>query len=230
MSLSVEREFYSKLKSEVTQFQHFAKHNMGLLLTLLYLMGSLAGVVYLSILLHQFDTNIFFHMELTDYLSAILTSGRIMLSFLGYIIGMSVVLIWRIKRIPPVRKNTRFNRLWCRLIQPFHMVPPLSSTIGFSYLALILYSVMAGVTDAERIVENKANHYNVVLNYPINLEEQSKTELHNVSIVAASSSNLFVFDQASKALIILPQANLSALFPLPKKAKPEIVIPSDKQG
>ena len=215
MNLAMERDYYLKLKEELKQFKKFAANNVGLLFTSIYFMVSFSGVVHLSLLLNEFNTNIFHHMELSDYLSAVLTNSHVMIMFLGYAVGVCVTLIWRLNRIPKEKKNTRYNRIWCRIMSPVYSKSPLATLIFSSFFALVLYSVIASAGTANSIKEGKVDVYDVTLNYPIQLAEQEFSQLKNVAIVAVSSSNLFVYQYDLEQLLIVPQSNLALLVPKP---------------
>lgn len=227
MKLAMERDYYLKLKDELKSFKKFATNNIGLLFTSIYFMVSFSGVIHLSLLLKEFNTNIFYHMELSDYLSAVLTNSHVMAMFLGYAVGVAIILVWRLNRIPKARKNTWYNRLWCKVMSPIYSKSPLVTLILSSFLALVLYSIIASSDTASSIKKGKVDVYDVTLNYPIQLREQTFSQLENVAIVAVSSSNLFVYQYGLEQLLIIPQSNLALLLP---KSNITAVQVSQQQG
>ncbi len=215
--LSQRRDYYLKLKNELIDFKEYALSNLGVVITMLYFIGSIAGLLYLKVLLDSFGIDVFNHIELSDYLLALLSNGQIMLAFTGYFSITSFLIFLSLKRDFQIKKDTKFNRIFCRLSAPLYAIPPLLSFIVVSIFILFSYSWTIADTDAQNVRKTNGETYNITLTYPINVGGADLSQLNNVNLLTSTNSNLFVFDRQLDQLIIVPHANVAALIPIFKR-------------
>ena len=215
MNLSIEREYYLKLKTELEAFKAYAKENFAVILTVAYLLSSSAGILYLHALMSSFNVNIFYHIELSDYLLALMTNATIISAFLTFAFFVFVMITFRIKFLPKPRKDTWLNRFYLRLARPFYRLPPLFSLIFTAYIVLLSYAALIGGTHAEQVLESKSDFYNVTLNYPVDIGGEKVLQFPRIKLVTSTNSNLFVYDLDKQLILILPIANIAGMSPLP---------------
>lgn len=216
--LELQRSSVIKFQEEFEQFKLYAKVNFGVLLTLGYLAGSVSGLVYLGVLLNSFKVNVFDHIDPTDYVLALLSNGGILIAFLGFFIGSTGWALLSLKREAKLKKSTWYNRFYCRMCAPFYKISQLKALAVIYFMALVLYSVMIGLYDAEDIKVNRASQYNLTMSYPVKLGESTLLQLDDISIIASSNSNLFVFRRAVKQVVIIPHSNVAALVPVDEQS------------
>ena len=63
MILEAAHKYYSKLHTDLIAIQHYIKNNVAVFITILYILGSFAGVIYLATLLNSFSVDVFNHIE-----------------------------------------------------------------------------------------------------------------------------------------------------------------------
>lgn len=212
--LSLRRDYYLRLKEELKEFRLYALSNLGVVITLLYFVGSIAGLLYLNILLDSFGVNVFNHIELSDYLLALLSNGQIMIAFSAYLSTMTLIMFFFLKKEIEVKKDTKLNLIISKLSAPLYILPPLFSLIAASIIILFFYSWIMADADTKNIREAKSATYNITLTYPIKLVGTDYAQLNNVNLVTSTNANLFVFDRQLEQLVIVPHANVAALVPL----------------
>lgn len=212
--LTLQRDFYVNLGVELRSFKNYALSNIGVIITALYFVGSIAGLLYLNILLEQFDVNVFNHIELSDYLSALLSNGTILVLITFFLITFSGVMSITLKREQKVKRNTWYNRLTSMLSMPFYLLSPLLSLVLASIMALFIFSWEQADRDAADIKSGFSEAYSLTLIYPIKLESRDVTQLNSVSLVTSTNANLFVYNRESEQLVIVPHSNVAALVPI----------------
>ena len=56
------KKYYDRLHSDLLVIQRYIKNNVGVFITILYILGSFSGVIYLATLLNNFSVNVFHHI------------------------------------------------------------------------------------------------------------------------------------------------------------------------
>lgn len=211
--LERQRQYDLRLRREVKKLKDYALSNVGVVITLFYFVTSLAGLFYLKLLLRQFDVNVFQHIELSDYLLALLSNGQIMAMFSVYalvlIIGTRLLYKSESKQI----KDTFINRVIAFLSVPINMIPPVLGIAIGSVFTLLFYSYVIVDREVEALKEGKASSYDITLNYPVELSEGEHMRLRDVAIVTSTAANLFIYKKETQELVIIPHANVAGLVP-----------------
>lgn len=214
MILEAANKYYTKLHSDLLAIQHYIKHNVAVFITLLYLLGSIAGVVYLATLLSNFSVDVFQHIELSDFLLALLSHPKLVLFFILFIFTIGAACAIEVSRIPDPKKPTLLKKLYHALSYPLFLLNPTYSiaTVCLLFLCLIPYYE---ANRFSQVLKNKNTQvYALSLNDSI---QQGKINvLPEIQIVASTSRNLFVYDNKKAQLLIIPQNNVAAIIPIIK--------------
>lgn len=217
--LSAQRDYYAQFKSELIQFKDYAQDNWGVIVTALYFIGSFAGLLYLSTLLGQFNINVFNHIEVSDYLLAVLSNGEIISVMSLFILVMIFVLRKYLKKEYKVKEDTWLNRLSTRISAPFYIKPPLPFFFLACILSLCFYSWTIAKGDGSDIRDNGYNRYNVTLTYPVKLKDQDFVQLNNIALITSTSANVFFYHKEFEQAVIVPHSNIAALVSLARKKR-----------
>ncbi len=219
MILEAANKYYSKLHSDLHAIKDYIKHNPGIFLTVLYLLGSFSGVVYLATLLNKFSINAFHHIELSDFLLALVTNPILVIM---YTIFLSVVVIgynWELKRIPDPKKPTLWKKIYHGSTYPIYLLNPSYFLFTVIFLVLCSFSAELAHNHSKSIQDKKTQSYSLSLNDPI--QQKKAILLTDVQIVTSTSRNLFIYDNRQEKLLIIPQNNIAAVVPTIKDKNPE---------
>lgn len=212
MILEAAHKYYSKLHKDLLVMQHCIKNNIAVFITLLYILGSFAGVIYLATLLDNFSVDVFHHIELTDFLLALVSHPSLVLTYTGFIMIVAIAYAIELKRIPDPKKPTLWLKVYHCINYPVYLLNPIYSIFSALLLVLCIFSFSLAVSDSERIKDKITQRYSLSLNDPI---QQNKTALlAEVQIVTSTARNLFVYDNKQDKLLIIPQNNIAALIPI----------------
>lgn len=214
MILEAANKYYSRLHSDLLTIKDYIKHNPGIFITVLYLLGSFSGVVYLATLLNKFSVNVFHHIELSDFLLALVTNPVLVLMYTAFLTLAVIGHNWQIKRIPDPKKPTLWQKIYHGCTYPLLLLNPTYTLFIVLFFVLCSYSFTLAKDHSEDIKEKRTQRYSLSLNDPI---QQNKTILINdIQIVTSTYRNLFVYDNKQDKLLIIPQHNIAAVIPLPK--------------
>jgi len=214
MILEAADKYYSKLHTDLHAIKHYIKHNLGVFITLLYLLGSFSGVIYLATLLNNFSVDVFQHIDLTDFLLALISHPYLVLTYSILIIMIAISIGFELKRIHEPKKPTFFQKIYHGISYPVYFLNPTYSIITLLFLMLCWYSYIFAKVHSEEIQEKKTQTYSLSLNDPI--QQNKTTLLTDVQIVTSTARNLFIFDNSQDKLIIIPQNNIAAVIPVKK--------------
>lgn len=212
--LSLKREWILRLHDEVRVLKQYTTEHLAAVVTILYLVGSLAGVVYLNSLMKQFGVNVFNHIEPSDYLLAILSSTGVIIAFLGFSFITTSLIYLVSKKVPDVKKDVWYNRIYYRLLSPLYKPSPLKVFFVLYCGTLIYYADLVAKLDAGKVLENKGEHYNITLNYPISIANSDVMQLENTVVITSTNANLFLHIKKLNQVVIIPHSNIAALVPL----------------
>ncbi|KYL35373.1 hypothetical protein A2I98_07520 [Pseudoalteromonas agarivorans] len=211
MVIEAASKYYNQLNNDLKAVKKYIHNNFGVFLTILYLLGSLSGVVYLYVLLNNFSVDIFNFIEISDFLLALISNFLLITLYTTIIVLTAVYLNWRSGHMPDPSKTTVLKKLYYGFGYPFYLLKPSYSLMLFLALIISTYPTMLAHSHSKDIINERTMNYHLSLNYPI---AQSKvTQLQNVQIVASTMRNLFVYDNKQDELLIISQENISALIP-----------------
>jgi len=226
MILEAAHKYYSKLHEDLLVLQHYIKNNVAVFITLLYLLGSFSGVIYLATLLNNFSVDIFHHIELTDFLLALVSHPALVLTYTFFIMVIAIAYAIELKRMPELKKPTLWKKIYHGFNYPVYFLNPLYSIFSVLLLTLCFLSFSMAVSDSKRIKNKRTQSYSLSLNDPI---QQNKTALlAEVQIVTSTARNLFVYDNKQNKLLIIPQNNIAALVPIIETKKAVEKAPATK--
>jgi len=214
MILEAADKYYSKLHSDLHAIKHYIKHNIGVFITILYLLGSFSGVVFLATLLNNFSVNVFHHIELSDFLLALVANPMLVSMFAIFTSTVSISYIWHLKRLPDPKKPTLWAKIYHGISYPIYFFNPTYTIFGGLFLVLCSYPFMYANAHSKAIQDKKTQSYSVSLNDPI--QQNKTTLLIDVQIVTSTSRNLFVYDNKQEKVLIIPQHNIAAVIPVKK--------------
>lgn len=214
MILEAANKYFVKLHSDLLAIQHYIKNNVTVFLTILYLLGSFSGIIYLATLLSSFSVNVFQHIELSDFLLALVANPRLILMYTFFILIVAFSYSWQLKRIPDPKKPTFLQKIYHGFSYPFYLLNPTYSIGTVLIVMLCFYSFILAQADSERIKDQITQRYSLSLNDPI--QQNKTTLLTEVQIVTSTARNLFVYDNKQEKLLIIPQNNIAALIPFIK--------------
>ena len=221
MILEAAEKYYLQLKSDLHATQHYIKNNVGVFITILYLLGSFAGVIYLATLLNNFSVDVFQHIELSDFLLALVSNPSIVFSYAILIIFVAFAYHFELNRIPDPKKPTRLNKIYYGIAYPFFIIKPMYTMTALLLLPLCIYPYMTANTYSESIKNKTTQRYSLSLIDPIKVNQTNL--LAEVQIITSTSRNLFIYDNKQEQLLIIPQNNIAALIPLIKADKVDAV-------
>ncbi|MEL0647962.1 hypothetical protein V6248_11060 [Pseudoalteromonas agarivorans] len=217
MVIEAASKYYNQLNNDLKAVKKYIPNNFGVFLTILYLLGSLSGVVYLYVLLNNFSVDVFNFIEISDFLLALISNPLLITLYTTLIVITAIYFNWRSGHMPDPSKATVLKKLYYGFGYPFYLLKPSYSAMLFLALMIFTYPAMVAHTHSKDIINEKTMSYHLSLNYPI---AQSKvTEIKNVQIVTSTMGGLFVYDNKQDKLLIIPQANIAALIPNPHKEK-----------
>ena len=211
MVIEAASKYYNQLNNDLKAVKKYIHNNFGVFLTILYLLGSLSGVVYLYVLINNFSVDVFNFIEISDFLLALISSPLLITIYTAIIVLTAIYLNWRSGHMPDPSKTTVLKRLYYGFRYPYYLLKPSYTAVLFLALIIPTYPTILAHFHSKDIVNEKTMSYHLSLNYPI---AQSKvTQLQNVQIVASTMRNLFVYDNKQDELLIISQENISALIP-----------------
>ncbi len=212
MILEAAHKYYSKLHEDLLILQHYIKNNVAVFITILYLLGSFAGVIYLATLLNNFSVDVFHHIELTDFLLALVSHPSLVLTYAFFILVIAIAYAIELKRMPELKNPTLWKKIYHGFNYPAYFLNPLYSIFTVLFLTLCFFSFSMAVSDSKRIKNKITQPYSLSLNDPI--QQKKVTLLTEVQIVTSTARNLFVYDNKQEKLLIVPQNNIAALVPI----------------
>ncbi|MDO6634656.1 hypothetical protein Q4540_07270 [Pseudoalteromonas carrageenovora] len=211
MVIEAASKYYNQLNNDLKAVKKYIHNNFGVFLTILYLLGSLSGVVYLYILLNNFSVDVFNFIEISDFLLALISNPLLITIYTTLIVITAIYLNWRSGHMPDPSKTTVLKKLYYGFGYPFYLLKPSYSVMLFLALIISTYPTILAYLHSKDIVNEKTMSYHLSLNYPI--AKSKVTQLQNVQIVASTMGNLFVYDNKREKLLIISQENISALIP-----------------
>jgi len=212
MILEAAHKYYSKLHTDLIAVQHYIKNNVAVFITLLYLLGSFAGVIYLATLLNNFSVDVFHHIELTDFLLALVSHPSLVITYTSFLILTAVAYAIELKRMPELKKPTLKKKIYHFIHYPFYFLNPIYSILTVLLIMLCFLSFFLAVEDSKTIKNKITQPYSLSLNDPI--QQKKITLLAEVQIVTSTARNLFVYDNKQEKILIIPQNNIAALVPI----------------
>ncbi|MFL3649963.1 MAG: hypothetical protein ACI6PR_01960 [Pseudoalteromonas sp.] len=230
MVIEAASKYHNQLNNDLKAVKKYIHNNFGVFLTILYLLGSLSGVVYLYVLLNNFSVDVFNFIEISDFLLALISNPLLITIYTTLIVITAIYLNWRSGHMPDPSKTTVLKKLYYGFGYPFYLLKPSYSVMLFLALIISTYPTMLAYLHSKDIVNEKTMSYHLSLNYPI--AKSKVTQLQNVQIVASTMGNLFVYDNKQDKLLIISQENISALIPnlhQEKSIKPESKAASSTQ-
>ncbi len=214
MILEAANKYYVEMRSALLIIQHYIKNNLAVFITILYLIGSFAGVIYLATLLNNFSVDVFQHIELSDFLFALISNPSIILSYTGFILFTVIATRFEFSRIPDPNKPTLLKKIYYGFAYPLYLVKPTYLLVGMLLLPLCSYPYWTANAYSEAIKEKRTQSYSISLNDPI--QKNQTNLLTEIQVITSTSRNLFIYDNKKDKLLIIPQNNIAALVPLLK--------------
>ena len=218
MILEAAHKYYSKLHEDLLAIQHYIKNNVAVFITILYILGSFAGVIYLATLLNNFSVDVFQHIELTDFLLALVSHPYLVFTYTVLILLVATAYGLELKRLPDPKKPTFWQKIYHGISYPVYLLNPTFSIGAALFLLFCFLSFSLAQKDREKIKEKITQRYSLSLNDPI--QQKQTSLLTDVQIVTSTSRNLFVYDNKQDKLLIIPQHNIAAIIPILEKNKP----------
>ena len=211
MILEAANKYYEILHSDLLAIKHYIKNNVAVFMTLLYLLGSFSGVIYLDTLLNAFSINIFQHIELNDFLLALVSNPSLVLMYTSFIFILALIYGFELRRIPDPKKPTLFKKIYHGFSYPAYLLNPTYTIATICLFALCAYPYIQANLYSKKIKEKRTQSYSLSLNDPI--QQNKTTLLIDVQIVASTSRNLFIYDNKQEKMLIIPQNNIASAVP-----------------
>ncbi|PKG85605.1 hypothetical protein CXF85_02080 [Colwellia sp. 75C3] len=214
MILEAANKYYVELLSDILAIKHYIKNNLGVFITILYLIGNFSGVIYLATLLNNFSVDVFQHIELNDFLFALISNPAIVLGYTVVILFTVIASRFELSRIPDPKKPTLLKKIYYGIGYPLYLVKPTYALAAMLLIPLCAYPYLTANAYSEKIKEKSTQSYSLSLNDPI--QKNQTNLLAEVQIITSTSRNLFIYDNKKDKLLIIPQNNIAALVPLIK--------------
>ena len=211
MVIEAASKYYNQLNNDLQAVKKYIHNNFGVFLTILYLLGSLSGVVYLYVLLNNFSVDVFNFIEISDFLLALISNPLLITIYTTLIVITAIYFNWRSGHMPDPGKTTVLKKLYYGFGYPFYLLKPSYSVMLFLALIIATSPTILAHSHSKDIINERTMSYHLSLNYPI--AKSKVTQLQNVQIVASTMGNLFVYDNKQDKLLIISQENISALIP-----------------
>ncbi|MDO6462674.1 hypothetical protein [Pseudoalteromonas carrageenovora] len=178
MVIEAASKYYNQLNNDLKAVKKYIHNNFGVFLTILYLLGSLSGVVYLYVLLNNFSVDVFNFIEISDFLLALISNPLLITLYTAIIVITAIYFNWRSGHIPDPSKTNILKRLYYGFCYPYYLLKPSYTAVLFLALIIPTYPTILAYLHSKDIVNEKTMSYHLSLNYPIT---QSKvTQLQNV--------------------------------------------------
>ena len=134
MILEAAHKYYSKLHTDLLAIQHYIKNNVAVFITILYLLESFAGVIYLATLLNNFSVNVFQHIELTDFLLALVSNPSLVFSYTIFLLVVAIAYAAELKKMPDPKNPTLLQKIYHGISYPIYSLNP-----TYSIITLLFY-------------------------------------------------------------------------------------------
>jgi hypothetical protein len=208
------KKYYARLHSDLLVIQRYIKNNVGVFITILYILGSFSGVIYLATLLNNFSVNVFHHIELSDFLFALISNPYIIAMYTICIFATVLSYKIEVKQISEYEKITRLKKVYYGLSYPMYLLNPTYSLTITIVVILSYFPYVHANMFSKEIKEEKTQRYHLSLNNAI--QKNKKKLLDEVQIVASTTRNLFVYDNKQNKLLIISHDNIGAATPIVK--------------
>ena len=164
MVIEAASKYYNQLNNDLKAVKKYIHNNFGVFLTILYLLGSLSGVVYLYVLLNNFSVDIFNFVEISDFLLALISNFLLITLYTTIIVLTAIYLNWRSGHMPDPSKTTVLKKLYYGFGYPFYLLKPSYSLMLFLALIISTYPTMLAHSHSKDIINERTMNYHLSLN------------------------------------------------------------------
>ncbi|GAA0356049.1 hypothetical protein GCM10009092_20380 [Bowmanella denitrificans] len=213
MSVNNTEEFYQQLGRNLSDTMAYIRQHPALILSVLYLLASTCGLMYIHALLAQFEVDGLQHIELADFFLAVIAKPTPMVAWLC--ISLLVYGFYMLD------KRLRGRWSWyCRFSdissKPFFKFNPLLVFVLMFGFFLYWYAMIVAQADSASIKEGKRPGFKVFTQYAIGYPKEMPTNLilDDVQIIVSTSRYLWLFDKNNQQVLMLPHANVASIMPL----------------
>lgn len=206
--------------------QQFCRNHPSILITLLYLLLSLSGIVQMVAMFRQFNFDILPYLDLSDYVLAgvtfyqplFLIIAGLLLGVLFYYIHLRLLKRLRYRRWSRVAKNSLLAKLYFPRPQLAIPVVLLIFTVSYAW--------SQGNRTAAQLLNHTAAELQVQLIYPMPFTT-TPLAVNNTRLIARTYNYMFLLKD--QKLLVVPNANVAAISPVPEvadvKQEPETAEP-----
>lgn len=228
MSVNNTEEFYQQLGRSLSDTVAYIRQHPALVLSVLYLLASTCGLMYIHALLAQFEIDGLQHIELADFFLAVIAKPTPLVAWLG--ISLLVYGFYLLDK----RMRGRWS-WYCRFSdlssKPFFKFNPLLVFVLMFGFFLYWYAMIVAQSDSTSIKEGKGPGFKVFTQYPIGYPKKMPTRLilDDVQIIVSTSRYLWLFDKNNQQVLMLPHANVASIIPLADESVTPLAGPDTTQ-
>ena len=211
--LDLIEKYEKQLLIDFQRLKQYVRQEPAVVLSGLYLLTSLAGLLHLFFLLERFSVNILPHLELSDFLLGAIYYPNIFLYFFGFMLAVVMLILvdrWIRKRVSLYRK------LLLKTPESFYAIP-LSVMMGLmSFLYLYNASVIEAKNNYHDIVTPNTANFTLHFEAPTLLGDREITVLSSVKLIADLSKHLWIYDPSVQEVYALPHDSVVVMEVLPE--------------
>jgi len=202
-------DYEDKAKKQFSLCLTFLQSHITLAMTLVYLLVSSFGLVYIYALMGHFKIDILPHLEISDFILAAIHYPTsfifIFISGIAYWLFMKLDILMR-----KIKVYDRWNNLLSRPMMIFNPIYVYSLALVCIIFTVNIFSAEKSFNDINTL---KTQIYTVMLMNEVELAKEKHTKLENVQIVADTVKYLWVYLNDSQKVHAIPHKNINVLIP-----------------
>ena len=212
-NLDIIDQYEKQVMVDIQRLKGYVFREPAIVITCLYLLTSLAGLLHLYFLLDHFDINLLPHLELSDFLLGAIYYPAIFLYFFGFMLVVTLLVLadrWIRNRFKLYRK------LLLKTPKSFYAVPLSVMMSLMSFLYLYNASVIEAKNNYQKIISNSTESFTLHFEAPLQLTANEVTALTSVNLIADLSKHLWIYDPKVKQVYALPHNSIVIMEVLPE--------------
>lgn len=187
----------------------------GLVLSILYLVMSLSGLLYLFVLGREFGLEIVKYLELTDFLMTFIATPSIPLAQLVAITPTFIAFYFSFKFVEKEKqKRVALTgwKSWLLTNRLFYKINPLVLVLFTTlFLPPILYAGLFAKDEAQRIISSEGERYDLDLVNPVIVNKKSILEIKELSVITETERFIFFYSSNQKQSLIVTRDNIASM-------------------
>jgi hypothetical protein len=213
--ITSESAYFDWFKSSSRKLLEFLYAQPSLVLSVLYLVMSLSGLLYLYVLGRGFGIEIIKYLELTDFLMTFIATPSIPLAQLIAITPTFIAFYFSFKFAQREKQNRRVItgwKSWLFTNRIFYKINPLV-LILFSTLFLppVLYSGLFAKDKVQSIISGQGERYTLDLVNPTMVNKQSVLEIKALTLIAETERFIFFYSSEQSQTLIVTRDNIAGM-------------------